>query len=295
MNAREIAKTKMYNGFDTFLTDNAGIYSGNAAFIAARAEYATKLGLVNSLATALSVDNTVYNKEKMQAKMNMAGLAADLAGFAQVRLNNLGKTKEATQLYISSTDYTHLSDPEAKATAQSTHDLLNDVISDLSPDYVTADDLKELQKKIDTFSSTQGSSTSVHTGTPEQRKNFKAAVRDIDTLIADIRLLARKYRSSNPDFYKELIAQSAVPPVNVHHTTLSLTVSSKADKSPVANAVGALSNSKKTGASDAGGFMTIEQVRQGNATLTIKAPGFSDYSVLINLISGHDNHFDILL
>lgn len=295
MNAREIAKTKMYNSFETFMNDSASIFAGNIAIIANRAEYTIKLALVNNLATTLSIDNTVYSKEKLQAKTNMAYLASDLAGFAQVCLNKLGKTLEASQMHISSTDYSHLSDPEAKALAQSTHDLLSASAADLSPDYVTAADITDLQTKIDTFNSIQGSSSSVHVGTPEQRKNFKAAVYAIDAIIADIRLLARKYRDTNPDFYNLLIAQSTIPAVNVHHTTLSLIIKSKTDNSTIVGATGTLSNSIKTGETDTNGFMTIEQVRQGNATLTVKAKGCSDYISMINLISGHDNHFDILM
>jgi len=295
MNQREIAKTKMYNAFDTFLTNKASVYAAYIAFNKDRTNYSKQLVIVNNLATALSVDNKGYSQQKLEAKMAMADKAAALCGFAQVGLSKLGKKLEISQLHISSTDYSHLPDTESKALAQSVHDVMAAVQAVLTPDYLTATDLSDLQILINTFSTTQGNSTSVNQGTPEQRKNFKAAVIAIDNIIDDIRLLARKYQTTNSDFYNQLIAQSDIPVINIHHTTLSVTVKRKSDNSPIANATALVSNSKKTGTSDANGFITIEQVANGNPTLTIKAAGMSDYTSLVHIIGGQDNHFDILM
>jgi hypothetical protein len=295
MNQKEIAKTKMYNAIDKFLTDNVKAYETNKAFSTDRQNFSDQLTEINDIATILSVDNTGYSKQKMQAKKDMADSAAHLSGFAQVCLLKLKKNLEASQLHISSSEYSHIPDTEAKALAQSAHDVMDANITNLSPDYVTADDLTGLQNLINTFNTTQGSSTSVSQGIPEQRKNFKQAIITIDSTINDICLLARKYITSNADFYNNLLAQCVIPVVNIHHTTLSVTVKKKSDNSPITNATGSLSNSKKTGTSDAKGFMTIEQVRKGNPTLSIKAAGFTDYTSLIHIISGQDNHFDIFM
>lgn len=295
MTSNEIAKTTTYNGLETFLAENDSIFQNDIAFNAERTEFATGLLQVKSLATMLSVDNTAYSAQKIQAKQEMSIQAASLAGFAQVILFKKGKHLEASQLHVSISDYMRTSDSEAKALAQSTHDLLNASIADLTPDYVTAADLNTLQTKIDTFNNTHGTSTIVHQGTPEQRKNFKAAIQNLDTIIINLRLLARKYMASNPEFYSQLIKQSTFISAHVHHTTLSVSIKSKADNSIIANATGTLNTSTKTGISDENGLMSIEQIRKGTAILTIKADGFKDYTGNVSLISGHDNHFDILI
>jgi hypothetical protein len=259
MNQREIAKTKMYNALDTFLTKNADVYAGNNAFIKDSTNFSNQLIAVNNLATILSVDNTGYSQQKLDAKNAMADNAAALCGFAVVGLKKLKKNLEASQLHISSTEYSHIPDTESKALAQSVHDEMFSVLALLSPDYITDTDLLDLQTLINTFSNTQGSAMSVNTGTPQQRNNFKQAVINIDAIIADILLLARKYETSNAEFYNNLVAQTAIPVVNIHHTTFSATVKKKVDNTPIANATASISNSKKTGASDSNGFIVTTQ------------------------------------
>jgi len=295
MTSIEIAKITTFSGLDTFLTENSGIFQNNIAFNTERSDFATGLVQVKTLATALSVDNTAYNAQKLQAKQDMAILAASLAGFAQVVLYKSGKKLEGSQLHVSITDYLQASDPEAKALAQSNHDLLNASIADLSPNYVTAADLTELQAKIDTFNNIHGTSTTVHKGAPEQRKNFKNAIQYLDTKIVFLRMLGRKFMASNPDFYSQLIKQSTFISTHVHHTTLSITIRSKADNSIIPNATATLNNSTKTGISDATGLISINKIRRGTAILTVKANGFEDYSCNIHIVNGHDNSLDILI
>jgi len=81
--------------------------------------------------------------------------------------------------------------------------------------------------------------------------------------------------------------------VHVHHTILSLNIKSKANNSFVSNATSTLSTSEKTGISDDNGFMSIKQIRKGVAIFIIKANGINDYTGNVNLVCGHDNHFDI--
>lgn len=295
MTALEIAKIGTGNTLNTYIDNNSTVFAGNDAFAEEVTRLKTSLKGANELATLLAVDNTVYSTQKLQAKNNMANLAADLCGFAQVCLNKIGKTKEASQLHISVTDYSIGTDTESKTMAQTAHDLLANVIGDISPKYVTVQDLTDLQGLIDTFSNIQGASSVVQIGTPEQRKNFKNVVFEMMLAIADLKLMARKYKNTNPEFYKQFIALSTVPKVHVHHTTVSVIVKSKTDNSAINNATGSLDNSNKTGVSDVSGLMFIEQVRNGNAMLTIKASGYTDYSALVNLVGGQENHFDVFM
>ncbi len=295
MTSIEVAKITTFSGLDTFLTENSGIFQNNIAFNTERTDFTTGFMQVKTLATALSVDSTAYSAQKLQAKRDMAILAASLAGFAQVVLYKSGKKLEGSQLHVSITDYLQASDPEAKALAQSNHDLLNASIADLTPDYVTAADLTDLQAKIDTFNNIHGASTTVHQGTTELRRNFKNAIQYLDTKIVILRMLGRRFMDSNPDFYNQLLKQSTFVSVHVHHTTLSITIKSKADNSIIPNATAMLSNSTKTGISDATGLITFNKIRRGAAILTVKANGFEDYSCNIHIVNGHDNPLDLLI
>ncbi len=232
MNQREIAKTKMYPALYIFLTDplNAIIIANDNPFKAAVIEYGAKLLVVNNCAIPLSIDNTVYSQAKTDAKGKMADEAAALSGRALVALNKLNKTTEAGQLHIFASDYMHLSDPEAIALGQSTHDLLAGaaIFPFISPDYVTAQNLLDYQGLVTTYSGTQGTSAAVHAGSPEDLKNFKKAILAIDGIIADMFLLAASYKKeATSAFYSAFVAQAAIPAVHVAHTSMSLLVKPK--------------------------------------------------------------------
>ncbi len=297
MDLRDDSKRKMFNTFDSFQDkpENAAIYAGNAAYMAQKAKFKAALIPINELAALLIVDNSGYNAEKVAAKNKMAQMASLLSGYAMVYFNETAKPIEAAKLHISETDYSKATDTDSSDMAQAAWQLLTDNITGLNPDYVIQDDLNKLQQLISTFISTQGTSTAVQQGTPAQRKSFKANIKKQMDNIAQLRLLARKYKISNPDFYNQLIANSTPPPVNVHHTTFSATAKNKADNSAVADADASLSCTKKTGNSDENGFITIDQIRAGTAVLTIKAPTYKDNISSVQIVSGHDNHFDILM
>ena len=297
MDLQDDAKQKMFNMFDTFQDKpgNAAVYAGNNAYLVQKAKFKTALIPVNQLAAQLIIDVTGYSADKVKAKADMALQASNLSGYALVCFDELGKTIQASQLHISETDYTTATDTDAKDMAQATWQLLTDNFTDLNPDYLIQDDLDQLQADITTFSGTSGSSMAVQAATPAQRAAFKTGVKAVSAIVAKIRLLARKYKKSNATFYSQAIASSTLPPVASHHTILSVTAKNKIDNTAVATATGGSSNSKKTGIADATGLITIDRIRAGNTTLTVKAPGFKDNISQIQIISGQDNPFDILM
>lgn len=292
MNLRQAAKTRMFIGFDTYLDTNVSVFTGNKPFIDLQTKYKSGLKIVNDLAARQSSTKTGYSEDKRNAKNEMCTAAAILSGFALVAFKEKGKTLEASQLHISITDFTGLNDSEAPALVMSTYNLLHDNIADLT-NLVAQSDLDNLLALYNTYINTQGSSEAVNANSPVQTAEFNAAINDQMKLIADIRLLARKYMKSNDSFYQGLIAASTVPAVNVHHTTFSLNLTDKANKTPIGNATGMLTVSKNSGTSDAQGYLTIEHVRSGNSQLTLKANGYKDIVIEVMLTSGHDNHFDM--
>ena len=295
MNAREIAKITMHNGFGAFLDENGDIFAGFLPLVNKRTQLATAVNKENELAKTQSVESSGQFKSKNDQKKAMAENAAMLAGLALVAFKEKGKSLEASKLLVSTSDYLSASDSEAKILAEGAYDFMTAHLTDLSPDYVSADDLAELRVKISQFESSKGNTHSLQQTSPAATKAFKSSLKESDDIIDDIRLLARKYRSSNPVFYEQLIAVSSMPSVAVHHTTFSAKVNSKSDGIPVSNATAALTSSNKKGNSDNTGFLTIEQVRSGVATLTIAAPGFKELAMQVNLDRGKDNYLNVEL
>lgn len=90
-----------------------------------------------------------------------------------------------------------------------------------------------------------------------------------------------------------MIHVTTVTNINIHHTSLSVNITDKVDGNKIANATATLSNSKKVGTSDANGELSIDEVMNGDTTLTIKADGYKDYTQQLKITSGKNNHVEV--
>lgn len=295
MTAREIAKITSHKGFDAFLTQQTEVFATFIPFVTKRELLKTLIHDENELAKLQTVETTGHAGNKNDTKKEMAQKAALLSGITSIAFKDKGMTLEASQLHVSTSDYYGVPDAESKVLAEAAYDLMTKHLDVISPDYVTVDELAELQVLISQFDSFKSTTSNVKHATTTQTKAFKAALLATDNLIDELRLLGRKFREKNPSFYEQLIANSTMPAVAVNHTTFSAKVQSKPEGIPVPNAVATLTTSNKVGNSDHSGFLTIEQVRSGVAALTVKAQGYKDLVLQINLDRGRDNHVDVAL
>jgi len=296
MTSKEIAETTMHNALSKFLDENATVYANDKAFTATVALYKSRLNTESGFGPLLAVDNTTYSIEKSKLKTQMATDAAHLAGFAYVALNLAGNTKEAAQLNIRISDYLHLTDIEAQDLSQTNLNLMQQQVAVISPDYVTAADLTNLGNTITAFANAKGTSESINEGTPAQRAAFKTAIANTNAVIDDMRLLVRKYAVSNKLFHDQLLNQATVINVNIHHTSLSAVITAKVDGSKIANAAGTLSNSKKTGSSDANGNLLLEEIVSGDGiVLTVTASGYKTFTQTLKINRGRDNHVEVAM
>ena len=137
--------------FDAFLTQNAAKYAGNVAFTLFRAKVAADLVKVNATAAAAGANNSGFSQTRLDAKKIMSEEASLLSGNAYVHFDEIGRTDLSAALHINYSDYFGLADPAAAALAQAAHDLMDANLGLLDPDYVTGDNLKDLQTAIDNF------------------------------------------------------------------------------------------------------------------------------------------------
>ena len=296
MTQLEIAQLAMHGALDTFLDDNSAVYAADTAFSDAVTEFKAKLAAENGYGPILSTDNKPYSAEKEALKNKLADLAADLCGLAYVGLKKAGKTTEANQLAVNPSDYSHLPDAEAGDFARANYNLIKLQLAILSPDYIVNADITDFDNAINNFIDAKGTADSVNKSTPAQRAAFKAAIADTNTTIDDLKLLARKYKTTNALFYSQLISEATVINVNVHHTSLNATITNSADNSPITGATATLSNSKKTGTTDMSGTLTIDEIGSGEKiVLTVKAAGYHDNVQQITILRGKANHFNIPL
>ena len=288
----EQAKMNRNNALLSYLNDNAAVTASNLPFTTQKDKTSTDVAACILAASKAGADNTGFSEEKLAAKTAMARLAAQLCGYAQVKFDLLEKYSLSEQLNESETFYLAAADAEAGARALAAVNVMTENISDLT-DYVSASQLDDLTEAIGEFMQAEGSSGSVHSASPALTQAFKSALKKTDIDVKNITKLGKFYELSNPGFYEGLLEVCQIPTVNVHHTNVDLTLHDSVDGTPIANATASLSNSSKTGTSDATGFLHIDHVQMGNATLSITCTGYEPLSMLIHILNGHDNSFNL--
>jgi hypothetical protein len=295
MNNVEQAKITRNEGMEVFLNQNSNTYKSDVALNALVTKFAANKKAVTDIAALMGANNSGFNQNKADAKLDMGDFAATLSGSAQVKLDSLGKHDVSMQLHDAISYYTSPADAEAAARAQAAHDLMVANLTDLSPDYVKQEELDTFQTLINTFTGTQGVSQAVRTATPAVTTQFKSNIKLTDTNAKDLVKLGRKYKAGNKPFFDALVAVCKTPAVAVHHTNVDVTIKDSATNNPISGAIATLSNSKKTAASIDTGFLHFEQVSPGNANLTVNAIGYKPFSILIHINSGKDNSFNVAM
>ena len=290
MNNQEQAKLTTLKGTQTFMTSNAGIYSGIPLIVSANTDFNTALTITLAKAAAADTDNSGYSEAKKIAKQALAQSAAALCGFAKLDWET-SQPELAAQCLDAETDYFAVSDSECATSAQNMYNLMfNNVIN---PDNVSPADLVHLQTLITTFNATQGSSDSIHAASPELTAAFKAALATSMKKMGNLKIAARKVQLTQPDFYAQLLAVTKVATVSVHHTYLHITVRDKNTANAIQGAVATFKGNTKTATTDDSGSIAFDTFRAGDTTLTLTKAGYNTYTALIHLNSGKDNIFTI--
>jgi len=245
-------------------------------------------------AAAAGINNTGFSQDKLDAKELMSFMASCLAGTAQVKLDELGKNSISRQIHEADSYYLYAADSEASTEAQALHDLLLTNIELFTPDYISAADLISFQGLISGFSNIQGSSAAVHRISPELTLAFKTDLNATKKNGTDIKKLIKKYKKTNSVFYRSMV-DVMKPKITIHHTNLSLLIVEAKTNIPVNDAVATFSDSAKTGVSIEDGSMLIEEIGNGDKTMTITSDRYKDSITNINILSGRTNSFKIEL
>lgn len=291
------AKTTMYSGYDALLKKDTTLYSSNVAFSEQKTLFDTAYTDLITKAGKVGINLTGFTDQKDVAKEQLALETSDLCGFAFIKLESLGLHDISAQLLIHPTDYTHLTDSQAGITAQKMQKLMSDNQTLITDDYVTVLQLTGLQSTITAYKKSKGTTTELHKTSPEDTKAFEDAFEPVDNAIFGSLTMGKAFRTSQPLFYKDLVAVTKLPPIIAHHTPLSITVINKLTKQAVINAKAEsqLPKNIRTEIADSKGIIVFATIRQGMQTITVSAPGYKSVTFQINIHRGQDNAITIEL
>jgi hypothetical protein len=288
------AKETMFAGIFEYLDQKKLVFANNPAFKQKVGQFITAYNSVKSLGAKNQVSASGYSDAKNATKKEMADKAAEISGYAFVKLQELNQEELSAQLHITTSDFYYNSDPLALALTKATYDLLENNLALITPEYVTVDDLHDLQALMDEFVKGMGKSDEEHRSQPVDTKAYKAAIKDTDKILDDMMLLARKFAKSQKEFYDKLVALNVLPPVAVRHTSLNITAIDSVTKKPIENVFGELSNSTKTDTSDTQGELNFDRVRASkNITLTLTAPNYQKFIMVIAIARGKENNMTV--
>jgi len=290
----EDAEMSMHQRTHQLFIDNADVIKDDVALKAVVDEFTTNYEAELKYGPILATDTTTYSTEKGVLRGVMIEEAIDLASYAYVGLTKAGKTKEAEQLSIHASDY-KVSDNDAGDVANANLELMKLQAAVISPNYVTAAALTTFENNIKAFMDAKGVAQTMVKSTPAQRVEFKAALAKTNENIFHIRILAKKYSKTNTLFYNQLMDNTSVVLTNISHTSLSATLSAKADGHKIAGAVACIDNSKKTATSNAIGELILDEIMNGERILTITAAGFKPFTQTLKIAKGKDNHVEVVM
>ena len=295
MNNVQEAKVKRDNSLATTLEDNATAYAGDTAFEAIVTKQAADYATTVAAATVAATNNTGYSLEKVNAKDAASVLASELCASSQVSLDISGNLIVSKSLNSTVTFYSKAADVTSAARLQNVHDIMQTNILIITPAYVTAAELTDLQTKINKFTGLSGTTTSVNSTSPVLTKAVKTAIKVGAADVVTVKKLIKKYVTSNPIFYSSVLKACKIPPIAVHHTPVNITLTDSITLALLPDVKGTLSKTKELGLSNSLGIMPYTDVSAGVAMATFALPGYITGIKSVRIIRGATNTFAFAL
>lgn len=289
MTNTEQAKMAGLEGTTKYMSINSAAYAGVTIITDSKTAFDASYDDTKKKAAAAKVDNTGFSEAKLEKKGLMIEEAAAISGYAKQDWDT-EQPELAGQLHDNESDYA-LADSDCAALAMSVFNVLNDNSGELNPEHVSDEELAAFLLLITGFSSAEGSSDAAHEAKPESTTAFKKSL--AATLKKQKKMVkaCKKVRKTQPKFYNGLLLVAEIPTITIRHTHIHLTVKKKADGTPLEGVMAIFSNSVKTPVSDVNGLIIVDEIRGGNATLTLKKDGYIDLVVEIHINGGKDNEY----
>lgn len=295
MNNSQEAKITRDNSLCTFLVDNVEEYTGDVAFQAIATKTAADFVTTTKAAADAAANNTGFSIDKVIAKDGASIYACQLCASSQVKLDLDNNNVVSKSLNSTVSFYSNSSDSLSASRLQNVHDVMETNLAIITVDYLTAAQLVTLQTKITDYTKLSGTTTSVNTTSPVKTKALNTAIKVGAADVLNIKKLARKYLTSNPTFYENLMKVCKIPAITIRHTPVTLTVTESLTGTPLANAHSTLSKTTELGTGTDAGIVTYTNVSAGNAIATCAVEGYITGIRTVKIKRGKANAFFFVL
>ncbi len=226
-------------------------------------------------------------------------MAAQLCASSKVKMDIIGNNTISKALKDAVTYYVRASDAVCATRLMSVYNVMHTNLLLITPDYLTAAQLATFLTKITSFRTMKGSTTLVNTNMPVLTAQLKTDLKQTSADILVLKMLLKKYKTTNLVFFNGLMAACKMPAVTILHTPVYITVIDESSTSippaVLSDVQGTLTKSKQLPVTNIAGIMVYYNVQGGKTTGTFAKPGFITKIVEMPIVSGKTNTFTVAL
>ncbi len=301
MNNRQEAKLNMYRATQSVCSENAPVFSGNAAFTTAFEEFETVIENIISTEQQNAAVITGIAADKNVSKEGLSEKAAEIASVISAYASTVGNNTLKDEVDFSYSRLVKMRDDMIAPVCQNIHDAGTANLAALADYGITAQMLADLQELINRYSADTPKPRTAISNRKTTTANLAALFDQADQILKErMDKIVVVFRAANPDFVETYEnARRIVDPATTT-TQLKGRVTDKTTSDPIKDAaitaVGtetANNGQTFTATTDANGDYQIKPMHHGAYTITITANGYAPLETTnFDIKMGEVNHLN---
>ncbi|MET0752768.1 MAG: carboxypeptidase-like regulatory domain-containing protein [Pyrinomonadaceae bacterium] len=277
MNAKQQAKSTMYQSVEKHCEDNPDITATNVAFQTAFNNFKTKIVAIGAAAQEIELPLTGLTAGKKASKQDLCELAADTASliYAFAETNGNAALKDGVDYSLSALLRTK--DSLLALRCQNIHDKGVENKDALEDYGVTTKALADLQAAITSYTATSPKPRAARSQRSTLKNNVVQLFREADNILKNqMDKLIVAFRKTHPDFYNTYFKLRDIPESRTTTTQLKGVITNSADETPVKNAFVTVVEIARTAKTKSTGEYCFKPLPNGTFTVRVTAEGFKD-------------------
>lgn len=297
MNAYQKAKLLMVKGIIQLCDESPAIIALVVAFQNALTALKAKVAEIEETAELNSLSLTGITADKVNLKLILCQLAADLAGMIYAYASETANQTLKQEVNFSLTKLQKTRDSETALVCQAIHDRafeLKDVLENYG---VTVEMLTALQTAINDYAAALPKPRTAIGKRKTRKEIIKQLFKELDEILNErMDALMGKFRTTHPEFYQTYFNLREIVDPSTTTTTLKGTITDSATATPIKNATITVVELSKTAQTDSAGEYSIKPIEHGKYTVKIEKEGYQTFEDdEIEIKMGDIRHLDVSL
>lgn len=280
MNARQKAKSDMYQVIEQVCDDNPGIISELVAFQTAVNKYKALIAQIFETEQFRSLPLTGITLDKGADRTKLCKLVSNIARFAFAYASATKNETLKAEVDYSHSKFLLLREDQLVSISQNIHDIGITNLPALKDYGITDAKLTELQAAIDAFKASIPKPRAAKGQKITMTGNLEELFAQTDDiLINQMDALLSNFETAHPNFVKDYRVARRIKDPATTATQLKGKITNKSDGKPVKDATITVVELALTTKSNSAGNYKFKPIDYGEYTIKVTATGFQDYEV----------------